>query len=122
MVYKPKFFTDTHVAKAVAAQLRKQGIDIQRCEEVGLAEASDSELLAFATEHERVMLSCDDDFRDLHFVWLAEGKRHHGIINLDQEKHCQNIGKIIKIALLFYALVDDISDCADKYYEGEVLE
>lgn len=122
MAYKPKFFTDTHVAKSVALQLRKQGIDIQRCEEAGLAEASDSELLAFATEHERVMLSCDDDFRDLHFVWLAEGKRHHGIIKLDQEKHCQHIGQIVKIVMLFYVLVDDISDCADKYYEGEVLE
>jgi predicted nuclease of predicted toxin-antitoxin system len=122
MVYKPKFFTDTHIAKAVAIQLRDQGIDVVRSEEVGMATASDLELLAYASQEGRVLLSCDDDFRTLHFTWMAQGKSHTGIIKLDQEKHCQNIGRIVKLVALFHALVDDPVDCYNRYYEGGVFE
>lgn len=124
MSYKPKFFTDTHIAKAVAVQLRSQGIDVLRCEEVGMEKTDDPELLVYATQAGRVMLSCDDDFRKWHFHWLAEGKSHAGIIqfDLDQIKHCQNIGKIVKIVTLFYELVDDPVDTTDKFYEGEQFE
>jgi hypothetical protein len=38
MAEKIKFYTDTHIAKAVAVQLRQKGVDIVRCEEVGMAE------------------------------------------------------------------------------------
>jgi hypothetical protein len=36
-----KLYADTHIPKQVAIQLRQKGIDIIRCEEVGLGEASD---------------------------------------------------------------------------------
>ena len=47
------FYTDTHIAKAVALQLRGHGIDVIRCEQVGLADASDVRHLEYATQHGR---------------------------------------------------------------------
>ena len=31
-----KFYTDTHIARQVAIQLRAKGIDVVRCEDVGM--------------------------------------------------------------------------------------
>jgi hypothetical protein len=31
-----EFYTDTHITKQVAVQLRKRGVDVVLCEEVGL--------------------------------------------------------------------------------------
>jgi hypothetical protein len=36
-----KLFLDTHIDKQVALQLRAKGVDVVRCEEVGMAESSD---------------------------------------------------------------------------------
>jgi predicted nuclease of predicted toxin-antitoxin system len=36
-----KFYMDTHIPKAVAIQLRNKGIDVVRCEDVGLTESDD---------------------------------------------------------------------------------
>jgi len=38
-----KFYTDAHVAKAIARQLHSRGVDIVRCQDVGMADADDSE-------------------------------------------------------------------------------
>jgi len=32
-----QLYTDTHIAKAIAEQLRAHGVDVVRCEEVGMA-------------------------------------------------------------------------------------
>ncbi len=75
-----KFYADTHIARAVAVQARRRGVDIVRCEEVGMAEAKDSQHLEYATAQGRIMISADEDFPKLHAAWLASGKRHMGII------------------------------------------
>jgi predicted nuclease of predicted toxin-antitoxin system len=75
-----KFYTDTHIAKAVAVQLRARGIDVVRCEEVGMAEADDDAHLAYATREGRVVITADRDFLRLHKQWQAAGKSHGGII------------------------------------------
>ncbi len=41
-----KFYTDTHVAKVVAVQLRPRGIEVIRCEDVGMARSGDFDYLA----------------------------------------------------------------------------
>jgi predicted nuclease of predicted toxin-antitoxin system len=56
-----KFYTDTHVPKAVAIQLRAQGIEVIRCEEVGLAESDDVEHLEYATSKGCTLVSHDLD-------------------------------------------------------------
>lgn len=75
-----KFYADTHIAKAVAIQLRNHGVDIVRCEEVGLAEAKDTAHLQYATSEGRVMVSMDRDFPDLHQEWQNNGLSHAGIL------------------------------------------
>lgn len=74
-----RFYTDTHIAKQVAIQLREQGIEVIRCEEIGLAEASDEEHLEYAARDNRVMVTKDNDFPRIHARWQAEGRHHAGI-------------------------------------------
>jgi len=63
-----RYYLDTHIPKAVAEQLRLRGIDVVRCEEVGLAEADDTEHLEYAAAQERTLVSHDADFRTVHSV------------------------------------------------------
>jgi predicted nuclease of predicted toxin-antitoxin system len=77
-----KFYLDTHIAKAVAVQLRARGVDVVRCEEVGMAEADDPVHLEYAAREGRVLVSQDDDFAAHHAQWQREGKKHSGIMLL----------------------------------------
>ena len=54
-----RFYTDTHIDKQVAIQLRTHGVDVVRCEEVGMAEAEDDAHLIYATQHERALITKD---------------------------------------------------------------
>lgn len=122
MSEKPKFFADTHIAKVAVIQLRQHGVEILRCEDVGLEKADDSILLDYAAEHGFVMLSCDRGFRNWGYLRLAEGKSHTGILQLDQERHCQNIGKLVKVVLMFYELSDNIDERQNQLFEGKDFE
>lgn len=101
-----KFYTDTHIAKAVAIQLRNRGIDIVRCEEVGLAEAKDTEHLNYATTQKRMLITNDDDFLNLISKWRQAGKSHYGVMYC--LPHIQGdvaVGKIVHICLEYHALI-----------------
>lgn len=76
---KLKFYLDTHIDKQVALQLRKHGVDVVRCEEVGMAEAVDEAHLGYATTHQRVLVTKDSDFIELHGRWQALEQKHSGI-------------------------------------------
>lgn len=73
------FFTDTHIAKQVAIQLRADGVEIVRCQDIGMEDATDSELLDYAIAHEHAMLTKDDDFLTLHSQLQTAGHNHFGI-------------------------------------------
>ena len=60
------FLLDEHVAHAVAQALRRRGIDAQTATEARLLGATDSELLAYAQQAGRVVVTHDDDFLRLH--------------------------------------------------------
>jgi predicted nuclease of predicted toxin-antitoxin system len=77
-----KFYLDTHIAKAAAVQLRSKNVDVMRCEEVNMAEASDEEHLVYATNHGRIMVSQDDDFNILNVQWQEVGRSHAGIMKV----------------------------------------
>lgn len=77
-----KFYTDKHIARAVADQLRAKGVDVIRCEEVGMAEAADEAHLEFATGEGRILISQDADFAALHIQWQQTGRKHAGIMRL----------------------------------------
>lgn len=74
-----RFYLDTHIAKSVAHQLRQRNIDVIRCEEVGMADASDEAHLTYATDNACIMVSQDDDFLTLAARWQMQGKQHQGI-------------------------------------------
>jgi predicted nuclease of predicted toxin-antitoxin system len=70
-----KFYTDTHIAKQVAVQFRAKGIEVVRCEDVGMAEADDEAHLEYASENGLALITKDDDFLTIH----RQGKQHSGI-------------------------------------------
>lgn len=80
-----KFYFDTHIAKAAATQLRKKGVDVVRCEEVGLAQASDEEHLQYAADNGRVMVSQDEDFLALDAQWQQADRSHAGIMKVSRQ-------------------------------------
>ncbi|MEQ8672098.1 MAG: DUF5615 family PIN-like protein [Aggregatilineales bacterium] len=100
------FYTDTHVAKQIALQLRQKNVDIVRCEEVGMAEADDEAHLSYATAHGRIIITFDKGFRDRGFLWLSEGKQHTGIfVCKDHLQGSGGIGTIVNECLFYHTAV-----------------
>jgi predicted nuclease of predicted toxin-antitoxin system len=101
-----KYFTDKHIPKVVTEQLRKRGVDVLRCEDVGMDMASDPELLEFATQEDRALISFDKDFPQRHDEWQQSGKHHAGIFHI--ASHLQgekNIGKLVVELFDFHQLI-----------------
>lgn len=57
-----RYFTDEHVAPAIAVGLRKRGIDTLTVADAGLLGADDEELLEFVRAEKRVIVTQDRDF------------------------------------------------------------
>ena len=74
---RPKFYSDKHIPKAVAKQLRSRGVDIVRCEDVGLGDADDLTHLEYATREGCAVITNDTDFIRLHY---------------DSSRHCRSAG------------------------------
>lgn len=53
---------DVNLAPAWAGRLRTSGHEAKHWSEIGALDATDSEILAWAVEHEAVVLTCDLDF------------------------------------------------------------
>lgn len=60
-----RFHLDENVSHAVAAGLRRRGLDITTAVEIGLRAASDEEQLAFAFSQGRVLVTHDRDLLTL---------------------------------------------------------
>jgi hypothetical protein len=102
-----KLYFDTHVAKQIALQLRARGVDVVRCEEVGLAKVSDREHLEYAIEQGRAVVSFDSDFPRLHGQWLSEGKTHTGIFSVPEYLQGEDhIGKIVRFLFGYYEMIE----------------
>jgi uncharacterized protein with PIN domain len=90
-----KFYTDEHVARAVARGLRERGVDVLTAVEADMLEASDAEHLQLALQENRTVFTQDDDFLRLH----AAGVEHAGIAYARQGT---SIGDIIRGLMLIY--------------------
>jgi predicted nuclease of predicted toxin-antitoxin system len=101
-----KFYTDTHVDKQVAIQLRQQGIVVIRCEEVAMATASDEAHLTYAIELGHALITKDADFRNLHFQYMAEERQHTGIFFCADRYHAA-IGRIVKTCAEYAQLLEE---------------
>jgi uncharacterized protein with PIN domain len=94
-----KFYTDEHVAKAIARGLRQRGVDAITAAEANLLGAADEQHLMFALSQDRVMFTEDEDFLSLH----AAGIEHAGIVYAHQRT---SIGEIIRGLMLVYQVFD----------------
>lgn len=115
-----KFYTDSHIPEAVATQLRTKGVDILRCQDVGLADATDIEHLEYATQERRAIITKDADFPALHVKWMQEGRTHSGIF-FCQYREQPAIGEIVTVCLFYYEAIEQEagsieSDITNKLY------
>lgn len=75
-----RYYTDEHVARAVASGLRTRGVDVLTLPEAGMLGATDEQHLDFAFREGRVIFTQDDDFLRL----AAKGVRHAGLVYAPQ--------------------------------------
>ena len=73
-------YMDVHVPQAITNQLRRRGIDVLTAFDDETQELPDSELLARATQLNRVLFTQDIRFRVLAETWQIEGKPFSGLI------------------------------------------
>jgi predicted nuclease of predicted toxin-antitoxin system len=102
-----KLYFDTNIAKQIALQLRARGVDVVRCEEVGMAEAKDWKHLEYAIEQGRAVVSFDRHFPGLHAKYLSTGRDHKGIFYV--ANHLQGddgIGVIVRFLLEYHEMVE----------------
>ena len=99
MGQKVRFYTDEHVASAVAHGLRQRGVDVLTVPDAGLLSATDEEHLARARTEGRVLFTQDPDFLRLH----AAGVAHAGIVYAAQGT---SIGEIIRGLMLIHQVLE----------------
>ncbi|MBN1967559.1 MAG: DUF5615 family PIN-like protein, partial [Anaerolineae bacterium] len=101
-----KFYCDTHVARQIAVQLRRRGVDIVRCQEVDMADADDETLLRYAAREGRAFITFDKGFIERGYRWLTEGRGHGGIF-LCQERleGPGGIGTIVEECVFYWEAV-----------------
>lgn len=96
-----RFHLDEHIPSAVAAGLRRRGIDVTRAAEVGMVGVKDEKQLSFATETGRMLVTQDADFLRLH----QAGVPHAGIAYCIQGS--LTVGEMLRRLVLIYDLMTD---------------
>ena len=100
-----RFYTDSHVPKQVAIQLRTRDIDVVRCQEIGLEDADDVAHLEKATSQLRMIITGDSDFPRLHTQWKEANKFHAGILYFQPESQGK-VGVVVKAAVFLFEAVE----------------
>lgn len=115
-----KFYTDTHIDKQVALQLRQRGIEVIRCEDVDLAEADDETHLQYAAENQLVLITKDAGFRARHFQWISQEQTHYGIF-FCADRNVASIGKIVNVCYAFAQLIEQgagtMDDIKNQFFD-----
>jgi predicted nuclease of predicted toxin-antitoxin system len=91
---------DENCSHAIAAGLRRRGIDVTTRPEVALLGAIDEDQLAYCLAEGRVIFSYDDDILRL----AAAGVKHTGIVYCQQRK--RSIGDIVRGLVLIWERLD----------------
>jgi predicted nuclease of predicted toxin-antitoxin system len=95
-----RFHLDEHCDPAIAAGLRRHGIDVTTTPEAGLVGATDEEQVAYALPRGRVIFTQDRDYLRLH----AAGTPHAGIAYCHQ--NTRSIGEIIDALILIWEVYE----------------
>jgi hypothetical protein len=91
---------DENCSHAIAAGLRRRGIDVTTTPDVGLLGAIDEDQLAYCLTEGRVIFSYDDDLLRL----AASGLEHAGIVYCQQRK--RSIDDIVRGLVLIWERMD----------------
>ncbi len=100
MAGRIRFYTDEHIPKAGTMGLRRRGVDVLTCQEVGMLSVEDEVHLAFATRQGRTAITQDDDFLRLH----ASGFQHQGIAYSHRQTP---VGEVIRGVMLVFEVLED---------------
>jgi predicted nuclease of predicted toxin-antitoxin system len=95
-----RFHLDESVSSAVAAGLRRRGIDVTTATEAGLRTAPDEAHFEFAIRAGRVLVAHDADFLAL----AANNVRHTGIAYCHSQS--RTVGQIIQALVTMNALLE----------------
>jgi predicted nuclease of predicted toxin-antitoxin system len=111
-----RFYTDSHIPEAVATQLRLHGVDVVRCQDIKLDDATDLEHLEYATEQGMAIITKDSDFPSLHKIWMQQNRRHCGIFFCPYRN--EPATSLIVTACLFYhqAIEDEAGTLEDDIH------
>jgi predicted nuclease of predicted toxin-antitoxin system len=88
------------MSAALAAGLRREGVDVTTAPEVGLLQATDQEHLDFARREQRVIVTHDADFLRLH----ASGEPHPGIAYCAPQS--RTVGEMLAELLLMWEILE----------------
>jgi predicted nuclease of predicted toxin-antitoxin system len=95
-----RFHLDENCSNAIAAGLRRQGIDVTTTPDAGLLGAADEDHVAFAMARRRVVFSQDSDILRIH----ASGVPHPGIAFC--RKDTRTTGEIIDTLHLMWEALE----------------
>lgn len=94
-----RFHLDEHISLALAAGLRRRGVDVTCAGDAGLTSVADEEQLSFASKSGRVFVTQDADFLRFHRAAV----RHAGIAYCHQGS--LTIGEMLRRLVLVYDLM-----------------
>jgi hypothetical protein len=102
----PRLLLDEMLSGAIAAQLRTRGIDATAVvDDVALVSTPDEELLAYATEQRRVLVTANVcDFAAIANDWRAAGRAHHGLVYVANRTFPQDRSFVGSLAAALTAL------------------
>ena len=99
-----KLLLDENLSQQHALELKMEGHDAVAVREVGLSGASDGEVLRFAVENGRVLVTLDADFAN---VMRFPPERTLGVIRLKVHPATEErIRQAVRRALLFHRNID----------------
>ncbi|MEK6909956.1 MAG: DUF5615 family PIN-like protein [Candidatus Aenigmatarchaeota archaeon] len=91
-----RFLADEHIDIHAVDALKQMGIDIVSVQELDKRSQSDEELLAFANQDGRTVITRDEDFLRLH----AKGMQHHGIVFLTKRLDASTlVREVLKVSM-----------------------
>jgi hypothetical protein len=96
-----RLYLDENVQVAVAAQLKRKGIEVVTVRDLGFLGDSDENHLRRATEMGYVLCTHDDDY----LIMAADGVEHAGIVFGIAQKH--TIGDWVKSLELIHGVYTD---------------
>ncbi len=75
-----RLFLDQNIRYEIKEMLQSHGVDVLHASDVSLQRALDPDVLQFAIGHDRILVTHDSEFGDLHIFPLPP--HHNGVIRL----------------------------------------